>query len=185
MVLALVYWLAFSPVALQLFSNLFDCFRRSKFFRKRFIVLHLCMASLLTELGTVENLENLELLSAVPAWEYLNFARLFSESYNARRFLGIAVNGGSLSMYCCQRRLRDTWGYTHEHLWRALYVRRLPEMLRTDISCESNVVKLSHSFLSPSLSSFYFIQKMGSLGRELNLEVRQGWNVLPFCWQNI
>lgn len=71
----------------------------------RFIVSVLRMMSSSRDVGAVEDRE---LLSAVPLWEYCDHDRLFSGCYDARKFLKMALYGNRLLIYAIQERLRDT-----------------------------------------------------------------------------
>lgn len=69
------------------FVNLCFCFQRFGFF------LDMRMALLLSNIGTVEDQE---LLSAMPPWDYYNYARRYSGCGDALRFIEMGVNGDRL-----------------------------------------------------------------------------------------
>lgn len=114
------------------------------------------MSSLSREAGTRNDHE---LLSAVSLWNYLNYVSLCSGCYDSRRFMEMAVDGGSVSIFDHQRRLRDMCVCACERRWRSSsslctgiflnmpdlnmlfvhhatkveYVHQMREILRTDI----------------------------------------------------
>lgn len=107
----------------------------------------------------IKFVDNQELFSTMPLWDYRDYARGCSGCYDARRVLKMAVHGSSLSIYDCQCRSRDTLVGTFARRWRAMtrsrpcvfmnlldldmplicpvteieYVLRVHEMLPTDI----------------------------------------------------
>lgn len=56
----------------------------------------------------VRTVEDQALLSAVPSWDYPDYARLCSGYYDSRQVLEMAVDGSVLSIYGFQERLMDT-----------------------------------------------------------------------------
>lgn len=112
--------------------------------------------------------EDQKFLSAVPSWDYRNYARLCFGCLDTRQFLEMAVDG-DMSNYDCQRRLRDRCVGAYARRWRALikscpglllnmldldvpFVRhateskhgcRMRERLHTNISSGSELVDLS------------------------------------------
>lgn len=54
-------------------------------------------------------LEDQKLLSAMPPWDYREYAQRCSGCYNGRRVLEMALDGGHLSIYDRRGRAKDTF----------------------------------------------------------------------------
>lgn len=68
----------------------------------------------------VGKVEDLELLSAVPSWDYYDYVWSLSCCYHARRFTNMAMSDCSLSIFESQGRLRNPCIGLYVSRWRAL-----------------------------------------------------------------
>lgn len=144
------------------------------------------------------------MLSAMSSWDFCKYARRSSRCYTDRRLLKMAVNGGRLSIYDLQGSLMYTCVGAYRRRWRALsksclsvflnmldmdmpFVRHVTEVvnlscmreiLRPDISYESDIVVLSRWCFPRRYNLSFSIRKVGSWGREWDLEVERMSNGL-------
>lgn len=66
-----------------------------------------------------------------------------------------------------------------------IYLRRMREVLHTNLSSGSDKTNLSRGYLPCRFSLFYLIGKKDTWGQNLNLDVRQRSKGLLFNWHNI
>lgn len=139
-------------------------------------------------LRDVETFKDEELFSALPSWNYREYARQYSRCYDNRQVSETAVDGDSITIYDCEGLWRDKCIGAHARRWRAMSwwcpgvflnmpnldmsfarhstdvenVRRMHEIFYTDISSDSDFVDFSYCRLPRPFSSFYLIQKINT-----------------------